>query len=300
MTSPLRRLPEVIVDRFGDRLGAIDTLATPFGERLGPGRLKDVLSGTWLGHPLHPVLTDVAIGSWSSAFILDLFGGERSARAARTLTGVGVLAAVPTAVTGFSDWSDVEGEDRRVGVAHAVGNLAATAAYAGSWLARRRGRRAAGVALGLLGGGIASATAYLGGHLVFGRGVGVDVTAFDAIPRQWIAVMDAAELQTHTPTLVDVRGVPVMLLRRGTDVTAMHDRCTHRGGPLHRGTVDEDAGTVTCPWHGSCFRLTDGELVRGPATAPQPTYEARIADGKVEVRRPPALQTPEAPAPGAS
>lgn len=162
-------------------------------------------------------------------------------------------------------------------VAKRIGPIAA---FGLSWAARRAGHRALGVALSTAGTGIASATAYIGGHLVYSRGVGVDVTAFDRLPARPNAVMSAED---DTPTVVDVKGVPVFLLRRGDQVYAMNDRCTHRGGPLHKGKLDGD--TIECPWHGSRFRVTDGELERGPATAPQPVYSARIVAGKVEVGR---------------
>src|SRR5919205_2531806 len=162
---------------------------------------KDVLSGTWLGHPLHPMLTDVVIGSWTSSMILDVIGGERSRAASDALVGVGILSALPTAASGLSDWVDTWGETRRVGLAHAIGNVAALVTYVGSFAARRRGARGLGVALGFVGGGIASATAYLGGHLVYGRGVGVDAAVFDHVPRKWTAVADDADVEEGTPKL---------------------------------------------------------------------------------------------------
>ena len=283
MTSPLHPLPSSLVSRFGPALDAVADRIGPIADKLGPGPLKDVLSGTWLGHPLHPVMTDVTIGAWTSAAMLDVVGGERSADAARTLIGLGVLSAGPTALSGWSDWADTEGDDRRAGVAHALGNTAAIATFGISWLARRTGHRGLGIVTGFLGAGIASATAYIGGHLVYGRGVGVDVTAFDRLPARPTAVMNADDLEEGTPKLVDVKGVPVFLLRRGDEVFAMHNRCTHRGGPLHKGTLHGD--TIECPWHGSCFDVTDGAIRRGPATAPQPVFSAHIADGKVQVSR---------------
>ena len=235
-----------------------------------------------MGHPLHPVFTDTAIGVWTSSFVLDFIGGRRSADASTTLTGVGVLVALPTIATGAADWSDLTGEQRRLGALHAAGNLVVTALYGASWLARRRGHRGTGIVLGVLGGTVATGTAYVGGHLVYGRGVGVDTTAFDRLPTRWTAAMDVADLADE-PATAEVGGVPVLLVRRGRRVRALHDRCTHRGGPLHEGEMTDD--TVTCPWHGSCFRLEDGAIVRGPATAPQPALETRVRDGVIEVRR---------------
>jgi nitrite reductase/ring-hydroxylating ferredoxin subunit/uncharacterized membrane protein len=283
MDSPFRPLPAAIAARYSPQLDAAADAVGPYAERFGPGPLKDLLSGTLVGHPLHPLLTDVTIGAWTGAAMLDVVGGARSRKGADALVGLGVLSAAPTALTGLSDWVDVTGEDRRVGMAHAIGNVAATAIYGLSWVARKRGHRGLGVALSMLGFGVASGTAYLGGHLVFARGVGVDVTAFDRLPAKYTAVMDEADLPEGTPTKVDVRGVPVFLLRRGDTVFAMHDECTHHGGPLHTGKLEGDV--VTCPWHGSCFRVTDGGIERGPATAPQPVFTARINEGKVEVKR---------------
>jgi nitrite reductase/ring-hydroxylating ferredoxin subunit/uncharacterized membrane protein len=282
MSTPLRELPPAITERFGSRLDALADLVSPLLERLGPGTLKDLLSGTWQGHPLHPVLTDVTVGAWTSAFVLDVVGGDAGQAGADLLVGIGALSAIPTAASGLSDWADLEGEERRIGTAHAVGNVAATSLYGLSWMARRGGHRGLGVGLSLLGAGVASAGAYLGGHLVYGRGVGVDVTAYDRIPRRYTAVMDAEALRDGKPATADLNGVSIFLLRRGDTVFAMHDRCTHRGGPLHRGKLEGD--TIVCPWHGSCFRIDDGGIERGPATAPQPSYLARIHDGKIEVR----------------
>ena len=281
MTSPLRTLPDAI-----DEARPLDRIADPLGRAIGavvkPGALKDLLSGTWLGHPVHPMLTDVVIGSWTSSMILDLVGGERSRSAADLLVGVGIVSAIPTAATGLSDWSDTWGETRRVGLVHGLGNTAALLAYGASFVARRRGARGLGVGLGFLGGAIASATAYLGGHLVYGRGVGVDVDVFERAPKDWTAVADDASLKPGTPLRAKAGDAEVVLVRHEGAIRALAQRCTHRGGPLSEGEVE--GGTITCPWHGSVFTLVDGSVVRGPATSPQPCYETRVRDGRIEVR----------------
>lgn len=283
MTTPLDTLAERI-----DELRVVDPLAKRIaaatGQALPPGPVKDALSGTWIGHALHPALTDLVVGSWTSAFILDLVGGERAREAADTLVGVGILSALPTAATGLSDWVDTAGREQRMGFVHGAGNVAALGTYALSYVARRRGRRGLGVALGMLGAGIASFTAYLGGHLVFDRSVGVNQTATEQRPRRWVAALGADELPERTPVLARANGEAVMLYRRDGEILAIAERCSHRGGPLHRGEIDDDACTVTCPWHGSTFRLRDGGIARGPATSKQPTYEARERDGAIEVR----------------
>jgi nitrite reductase/ring-hydroxylating ferredoxin subunit/uncharacterized membrane protein len=245
-------------------------------------RLKDLLSGTWLGHPLHPPLTDVVVGAWTSALILDLLGGQGAAKSADRLVSIGVLAALPTAAAGVSDWADLSGGDRRLGAIHAFGNTGALTLQALSVAARRRGDRRRGVLLSAAGYGLASASAWLGGHLSFARGVGVNQTAFDDAPADWTPVLDAGELADDTLTHAETDGVGILLVRRHARVYAIGDSCTHRGCALHEGELNDD-DTITCPCHGSIFRL-DGRIVRGPATSPQPSYDVRVREGKVEIR----------------
>jgi nitrite reductase/ring-hydroxylating ferredoxin subunit/uncharacterized membrane protein len=261
-------VPYRLVERL-EATEAIDTVADPLQEAVGgllpPGPTKDALSGTWLGHPLHPLLIAGPIGFWTSATLLDLLGGKRSRKAATRLVGLGVLAAVPTAASGASDWADTVGAAKRVGVVHAACNYAAIAAFFGSWRARRKGHHLRGVVLTLLGDGFIGISGYLGGHLSYNRGVGVDHTVFDPGPTEWTPVEEA--------------GVPILV----TDDGALHAVCTHRGGPLDRGRIE--GGCVECPWHGSRFRLDDGSIARGPASQPEPAFEVRRIDGRVEVRR---------------
>jgi uncharacterized membrane protein len=139
--------------------------------------LKDLLSGTWLGHPIHPPLAEAVIGAWTSALRLDLLGGESAEEAADRLVAAGILAAVPTAAAGLSDWAERRGGSRRVGSVHAIGNTTALVLRALSWAARRRSGRGRGVALSALGYAIARFSAWLGGHLSFGKGVGVNQAA---------------------------------------------------------------------------------------------------------------------------
>jgi nitrite reductase/ring-hydroxylating ferredoxin subunit/uncharacterized membrane protein len=250
-----------------------------------PGRAKDLLAGTWLGHPVHPMLTDLPIGAWTSASILDLVGGGQARRAADALVGVGVLAAVPTAATGLSDLADVvDPRERSLGTAHALGNLTALVLYSGSYLARRRGRRDAGVRLAMLGATVMTGAGFIGGHLAYRKGVGVDQTAFRRRVEDWTPVLEERELPEAKARRVSAGGTDILLYRRGGRVFALANRCSHRGGPLHKGRVAD--GTVRCPWHLSTFSLEDGSILQGPATAPQPCYEARVRDGSIEVREP--------------
>jgi nitrite reductase/ring-hydroxylating ferredoxin subunit/uncharacterized membrane protein len=264
------------LDLAADPLQAAARVVVPQGSSL-----KDLLSGTWLGHPLHPPLTDVVVGSWTSAFLLDLLGGDDAEEAADLLLATGVLAALPTALSGLSDWSELGGGSRRLGVIHAVGNSSALLLQALSLRARRRRERARGVALSALAFGIASFSAWLGGHLSFSKGVGVNQTAFHAGPDDWTPVLDDAQLPEGTMVGAQVGQTPLLLLRRGDAVYALDDRCAHRGCALHEGRLDGE--TITCPCHGSTFRL-DGSLLKGPATSPQPRFAARVREGTVEVR----------------
>jgi nitrite reductase/ring-hydroxylating ferredoxin subunit/uncharacterized membrane protein len=277
--------PRDLADKVGT-LKLLDRVGSPVGNTVGnlvpPGPVKDALAGTWLGHALHPVLTDLVIGSWTSAFLLDLIG-ERGRDGADLLIGVGVLSAVPTAVTGLSDWADTTGETKRVGVAHGLGNVAALGFYAASLVARRRGRRSTGVLLSVAGAGVVTLTAYLGGHLVYERGMGVDQTTFEPRIRKWKPAIADTDLAAGVPVARQVDGVKVMLYRTGDRIYALSNRCNHLGGPLDQGQIHD--GTVVCPWHTSTFRLSDGQVLHGPATARQPTWETRVKDGQIEVRR---------------
>ncbi len=265
----------------------LDGVAKPIskfvGELIPRGVVKDALSGTWLGHPLHPMLTDLAIGSWTSAFVIDAVGGPGGAAAADTLIGIGVVSALPTAAAGLADWSDMMGAERRVGLVHAGANTVAVGLYAWSWLARRKGKRGRGVALGLVGATVATVGGYLGGHLSYRQGVNVDRNAWRDGPADWVDTIDESDLDEGTPVAVSAGDAEVLLVRRGATIHAIGDVCSHAGGPLHEGDVDGDC--VTCPWHASTFRLTDGSAVHGPATAPQPVFETQVAGGRVQVRQ---------------
>jgi nitrite reductase/ring-hydroxylating ferredoxin subunit/uncharacterized membrane protein len=257
------------------------------GRYLRPGALKDLLSGTWMGHPLHPALTDVPIGAWASSFLLDLIPSRRAAQASDKLVAIGILAALPTAVTGLSEFSDVvRKEERTTGIAHAIGNTLALLLYLRSYTLRKRGRRARGLAASTIGAGVMLGSGFLGGHLAYRRGIGVDQTVFHPRARRWTAVLPVAEVPESVPTEAQLDGVRVLLYRTGDSIHAIADRCSHRGGPLHEGAIQ--TGEVECPWHQSRFRLEDGSVARGPATAPQPSYEARVRDGQIELRARPA------------
>ena len=260
------------LDQVGEVLDAVGSAT------LGNPQTKTFLNGSWLGHPLHPALTDLPIGFFAAAVTLDLFGGRKSRRAAATLTALGVVSVVPTALSGLADWVDSYGEDKRVGVAHAATQVAATGLFALSLVSgsRRKAVRLAGAA-------VMTAGAYLGGHLTYARGLGVDHTAFTEYPSTWTAVELDGELEENTPVRGTVNGAPVMLVRVDGALYGLAETCSHAGGPLHEGEVDGEL-CVTCPWHGSRFRLSDGAVEQGPAAASQPSFDVREREGKVEVR----------------
>lgn len=157
--------------------GPAELLASMVSKAFGSGRIRRGLSGSWLGHPAHPALIAGPLGCWTAASLLD-FTGER--QAARKLVGAGLLASVPAVATGLSDWAGTTGAERRVGLVHLTVNAAAATAYAVSWRARRRNSHGVGAAAALGGAAIAGFGGWLGGHLAYALGVGVDPRAFAA------------------------------------------------------------------------------------------------------------------------
>ncbi len=255
----------------------------------GPARksVENALNGVWLGHPLHPVLVTIPIGAWSLAAVLDgleaASGREDLAPAADLAVGVGLLGAVASAVAGAADWQHTAGETRRVGALHALLNTGAAALYTASWLLRRGGQRGAGRGLASIGFAVANVSAYLGGHLVYGERVGVTHAVAPPEPRDFVDVLAEADLADGAARRVTVVDQPVLLVRAGGRIDALTEVCSHLGGPLAEGAVED--GSIRCPWHGSRFALEDGRVVDGPATLPQPRYEARVREGRIEVRR---------------
>jgi nitrite reductase/ring-hydroxylating ferredoxin subunit len=241
--------------------------------------VMDLLHGQWLGHSLHPVLSDLPIGFWTASTLFDALEWDD---AAAVMSAVGSSAALGTALTGIADWTVTHGRERRLSLLHGLLNTSGLVLQLASLAARLSGRRTSGRGLGVLGWTVSLGAAYLGGELVFGRGLMVDHNAWKAGPQEWTAVATLSELPPGKPRKVEVEGRAVLLYREDGAVYAMEDACSHAGGPLSEGTVE--AGVVTCPWHGSRFRLTDGTVRRGPATYPQLRLLARIRGDQVEVR----------------
>jgi nitrite reductase/ring-hydroxylating ferredoxin subunit/uncharacterized membrane protein len=243
-----------------------------------PGKLRDALHGVWLGHPVHPMLVQVTMGAWLSASILDLTGADE--KAARRLVAAGLGAAVPAALAGAADWSEQHEQQMRVGVIHAAGNAIAVGLYAAS-LAQRGPR--AGRWLRLAGLAAVSASGLLGGHISFRLAGGANHA--EEVPHLvepgWHHLMLASELPEGKPVRQLLGEVPVVAVRAGGTVHVLADRCSHMSGPLSGSELAD--GCLTCPWHGSVFRIADGSVARGPATAPQPSFETREVGGAIQV-----------------
>lgn len=278
-----------MLDRLLDaieRSRALDRVAEPVAAALRPvlrrPAVSRVLSGAPLGHRAHPMLTDAVIGTWMSASLVDLLGGPGAGPAARRLVGIGVASALPTALTGAHDWLDYGKKVRRAGVVHAVANQVGLVLQLASWRARRRGRHGRGAVLSLGALAASGAGAYIGGHMAFVLGAGVERTAFEDAPDDWTATLPYEQLQRNGRAVVEVGGTTVLLVSQGDGIAALADTCNHAGCSLFEGAVSD--GAVTCPCHGSRFRLSDGQTLAGPAAASQPTFETRVRDGMVEVR----------------
>ncbi|WP_207462592.1 Rieske 2Fe-2S domain-containing protein [Azospirillum sp. SYSU D00513] len=272
--------------------GLGEAVAIPFRALGGPGkRVRTALHGTSYGHSIHPALVTVPLGSWTASVLLDVAdgvaGGEENrgfATAADLTIGIGCLGAAGAIVTGLVDWDKTHGEPRRLGVVHAAANTTALTLFLSSLILRRRGRRRGAKAVSALAFAAMFAGGYLGGHLAHRRNVGADHADRNPAPRNFVSVLDAAELEEGKPRLVEVEGVRVALVRHHGRIHALGDRCSHFGGPLSEGWVFR--GGLVCPWHGSRYCLHSGRPLDGPATAVQPTFEVRVSDGMVEVRRP--------------
>jgi nitrite reductase/ring-hydroxylating ferredoxin subunit len=260
------------------RLDAAVSAGQRVARLIRPGKLRDGLHGVWLGHPLHPMLIQVSTGAWLSASILDFSGGDE--KGARQLVIAGLAATVPAAAAGAADWSEQHEQQMRVGVVHAAGNAVALSLYGASLMSRSprlsRALRLAGLAA-------VSASGFLGGHISFRLAGGANHA--EEVPHLvtpgWQHLMAAADLPEGKPVHHLLGEVPVVAIRSGGAVHVLADRCSHMSGPLSAGELAD--GCLTCPWHGSVFRIADGSVARGPATAPQPAFKTREVGGAIQV-----------------
>lgn len=277
-----------------DRLAeweALDKVAAPARDLvhkvLTRQDVKDALHGVWLGHPLHPAIAHLALGSFFSAAVLDVL--PRTRRPATAMIVVGLLTAAPTAVAGWADYADGHEEQQRVGIVHAAANITMLAGYAASLIARARGRSTRGALIGWGAFAIGGAGAGLGGHMTYHQAMGTNHA--EEVPHigpgDWTSVGPIADVPEGEPVRRVIDDVSVLVVRRGTAIRALADRCSHASAPLSDGsltTVDGHGDCLVCPWHGSVFRIEDGAVVHGPATSPQPRFLARVRDGLLELR----------------
>jgi nitrite reductase/ring-hydroxylating ferredoxin subunit/uncharacterized membrane protein len=288
--SPRTPIGHDLVEQLGS-LDAVDAPAQAIAKFVrnlkSPTKVNEALSGTWLGHPVHPLLIVLPMGSWISAVLLDWLGGKDAETPADLLLGAGIATAIPVVATGYADWADTEPANdvvRRVGIVHAAFNGTAATLFGVSLAARAGGARGRGKLLALAGMGALTAGGFLGGHLTYAEGVGVDTTTFEDYPQDWTQALADAALGEGEMKAVEVGGAEILIARRGGQVYALADTCVHRGGSLADGELVGDC--VKCPLHGSVFQLADGAVEQGPAAYPQPALETRVRDGSIEVRAP--------------
>lgn len=244
----------------------------------------DALHGVWLGHALHPALAQLTLGSFVSASVIDMLGAGR--RGSSALITTGLVTTLPTVAAGWADYADAHEEQQRVGVVHAAVNGSAVLCFAAALARRARGGD--GRVLSVVGGAVAGIGAYLGGHLAYRQALGPNQA--QAVPHigpgDWTVLGPLTGIPEGEPVGRRAGDTPVLVVRRGSAVSVLSDRCPHLSAPMHEGELacDRDPAEITCPWHGSVFRVGDGSVVHGPATAPLPGFDARVVDGVVEAR----------------
>jgi nitrite reductase/ring-hydroxylating ferredoxin subunit/uncharacterized membrane protein len=288
-------MPVIAIDRIVARMSWLEPLGESAHQRVekllsagGPraDAAKQLLNGVWLEHPLHPALTDIPIGAWSAAVILDLADGAAGGdfgHGADLVLGIGCAGGVAAALSGLSDWQDRSGHERDLASAHGLLNSGALLLMSASLALRLRGSRRPAVGLSMLGLGLATAGAYLGGDLVYRLGVQVSRNAFSAGPSKWREVAGENEVVEGSFIRKQVGSNRVLLTRLEGEICAASAVCSHAGGPLDELELED--GQLHCPWHGSRFTLGTGLVSHGPATVPIPVFETRVTEGKVEIRR---------------
>jgi nitrite reductase/ring-hydroxylating ferredoxin subunit/uncharacterized membrane protein len=249
-------------------------------------KFKDWLNGTPVRHRLHPMFVTVPLGAWTTAAVLDLLdmlsSGEDYAAGADAAVALGLAGAVPSALSGLADWVDLEGQPQRIGMAHATLNTLALGLYGASYVLRRGGQRGLARVLAATGFGMVTLSGALGGELVYNLGANVTYQLHPILSADYTDVLASAELPEGKPVVVEVEQVPVLLLRHAGHLHAVENTCPHLGAPLNEGTIEGEV--LTCPWHGSQFCLGDGQPLRGPASAPLRTFEAKEESGRILLR----------------
>jgi nitrite reductase/ring-hydroxylating ferredoxin subunit len=285
------------IDRIIDRQRWLDPIAKwtqktveAVFRGLGPaGRpLKDFLHGTTsLRHPLHPALTDIPAGAWLTGVVADYvaISTDSFPRSAGTIAlAVGLVVALGAAITGYTDFHETMGLERRTAIAHGLWMTAVFLIEAISLIFRLTGVSGlypVAVALATVGLLLATVGMYVGGHVVYGFGTMVNRGAFSERFRNTVVVGKSEDFPEGQMRKVEANGTTVLVTRYRSDLFAISNVCSHAGGPLNEGTLEDDV--VSCPWHGSRFCVRDGSVRGGPASFPQPQLGVREGDGKVEV-----------------
>lgn len=279
------------LDPLADRLEKI--VKALFKAGGAPGQaIANLLHGTWLGHPVHPLLTDIPIGAWSVTLILDSIGALRTSPAFETgadgALAIGLVGAAGAALSGLADWHHTyPAGPRRMGLAHGLLNLAAIALYSASLVFRLEGQRGSGVVLAYLGYGALAVSGYLGGHLAHALTVGanqaLETPELQPDHATYVPVLAEKDLEEGKLTRAMIDRFPILLVRQGSTIYALAELCSHLGCSLvDEGKLEGDTHRCTC--HGSRFALRDGRILNGPASSPQPRLDVRVREGKIEVR----------------
>lgn len=249
-------------------------------------QLADALHGTWLGHPLHPALTDFVVGAltFGSLFNLISNGDEESGtnKAARLLIKAGIISAIPTALAGLTDYSTIPRRAMTTGAAHGLLNSTGLTLYLLSLRNGGNGSSTGSKLFSTLGFGVMFVSAWLGGRMTYHDRVGVNKAEFPEGPDDWTSVMKEEELAEGEATRVDLDDSPVLLYKEAGEVFAIGAVCPHEGGPLEEGTFANQC--VECPWHQSVFDLNDGSVVHGPSTYVVASYDTRVYRKRIQVR----------------
>lgn len=295
-TPPLTPLLKHLTGELIAKSPWLDILAKPlqglvaklYGEPKAPSyRFKDILNGVWYGHPLHPVLVTVPLGAWTATLLLDMAWladqDEGTARSADLTMWLGLAGAAGSAITGVTQWVDTDGAEQRTGMMHALLNTTVLGANLVSAALRLTGQRRAAIALASTSYMVSTFAAYIGGELSYSNAIGVNHVAWEGGSDDYVAVMNEKDLVAGKLTRVDAAGIPAVLLKDGNALYAIAATCSHLGGPLDEGSVEN--GVVYCPWHNSGFRMADGSVVNSPAVCGQPTFAVRARNGKIELRR---------------
>ena len=258
----------------------VHRLASAVFGRMVP--IRNFLAGTWLGHPLHALLTDVPIGALTLVIILDVVGQPTAADVALL---IGVLAMLGAALAGLADFSTTDGRARVRATVHSSLMVVSLVVYLVSLAIRASGptSRSVPIVLSIIGYLILAGGAFAGGDVVYLLGNVVDRHAWRPSGTKWQPV-EVGEVPEGTLVKAKVGAQALVLIRSGDTIHGLHDQCAHAGGPLGEGTLVD--GCVECPWHGSRFEIATGHRRRGPTVYDQPSYEVRAAAaGGYEARR---------------